>query len=233
MGTFAAILVLSFRYPKSSAARGNLLGSSIQVLVPSMLPLATTGGIDYAAHGGGALAGGAVALLMLKLWPDDAPLPKQPTLAGTIAGLGALVTLASVGMVAHDYPRFLKLRGLIPQAEVPKGDPDSRARSAALVARYPDDPRAHVERAIALIQARDPIGGERELAIALTQADALRFYLGNAYANTVHVLLASLQLDLGRVAEAKLTAKTACDAVGSDQPPAPMLKLLVGHHLCE
>ncbi len=233
MGTFAAVLVASFRYPKGSIARGNLQSSSIQVLLPSMVPLATSGGIDYAAHGGGAVAGAALALGMLRLWPNNRYVPTRPKLAGAIVGLGALATLASVGAVAHDYPRFLKLRGLIPQAELPKNDAEGRAQSATLVERFPDDPRTHYYRAMALTLARDITSAQREFTIAMTQADGLRFYLGNLYANMLHVLVASNEFDSGRVEAAKIIARAACEATGPDQPPEPARKLLTARKLCD
>ena len=82
MGLFAAMLVLSCRF--ADPTRGRLRITAIQVLVASMLPMASAsfGMVDYGAHLGGAIAGAAAALLLLALWPN-----------------GAQVGTAQVGMV--------------------------------------------------------------------------------------------------------------------------------------
>ena len=72
VGLFAAVIVASFHFP-SGPLPSILRTGAIQILLPSLLPFfaQTAGGmqIDYAAHLGGALAGGAVSLALLKVWP--------------------------------------------------------------------------------------------------------------------------------------------------------------------
>jgi hypothetical protein len=69
MGLFAAAITSSFRLPAGTAARSRIQLRSLQVLIRSLLPLATTatsGHVDYGAHFGRALSSGWLALLMLK-----------------------------------------------------------------------------------------------------------------------------------------------------------------------
>jgi rhomboid protease GluP len=121
----------------------------------------------------------------------------------------------------------------MPHAALPKTDAEGRANAADLVARWPGDPRAHYHRGMALVQARDLVAGERELRIAATQADDLRFYLGGQLATAIHGILAALQLDLGDAATAKQTARPACDAPDADRPSAQIRDLLDRLKLCE
>jgi hypothetical protein len=61
--------------------------------------------IDYAAHIGGALSGGALALLLLKTWPVAAPRPRFRGLAAIIAGVGLVLTVASIAASAAHYAK--------------------------------------------------------------------------------------------------------------------------------
>src|SRR5713226_8518908 len=75
MGMLAAAVVSSFRLP-AGAARERLQIGLLQVLVPSLIPLATvrTGGrIDFAGHLGGAAAGACAGALLLATWARSSP----------------------------------------------------------------------------------------------------------------------------------------------------------------
>jgi rhomboid protease GluP len=79
MGLFAAAFIGSFRFPSGSPDQQRMMIRSLRVLIPSLLPLATTASgmhIDYGAHLGGAISAGIVALLLLKAWPDGTPLSR-------------------------------------------------------------------------------------------------------------------------------------------------------------
>ncbi|MFP2931691.1 rhomboid family intramembrane serine protease, partial [Pyxidicoccus sp. 3LG] len=77
MGLLGALLALSRRLP-AGPEKTQLQLLSVQLLVPSLIPIGmsrTGGEIDFAAHLGGALAGGAVGLLLARVWPRSAPVP--------------------------------------------------------------------------------------------------------------------------------------------------------------
>ena len=65
----------------------------MQILIPSLLPVISASAglhIDYAAHFGGAVAGGLLAALLLRLWPRDAAMPRFGSVAAVVAALYAL-----------------------------------------------------------------------------------------------------------------------------------------------
>ncbi|MGM4986536.1 rhomboid family intramembrane serine protease [Rhizobium sp. 11_C7_N12_5] len=119
VGLFAAVIVASFHFP-SGPLPSILRTGAIQILVPSLLPFfaQTAGGmqIDYAAHLGGALAGGAVSLALLKAWPRQRFHPRFGTaaLVGSIAfavvALGSLwpVSQLRAGYLADPFVQYFQ-----------------------------------------------------------------------------------------------------------------------------
>ncbi len=70
MAMLAGLFVVARNLP-SETERSQLRKSALRILVPSLLPLAigSSGGVDYAAHLGGALSGALVGLLYLRRSP--------------------------------------------------------------------------------------------------------------------------------------------------------------------
>jgi membrane associated rhomboid family serine protease len=111
MGLFAALFVGSFRYASGTASRTRLLLNSLRILIPSLLPFlqtSTVGRIDYGAHIGGTLSGAVLALVLLKGWPEGARIPQFRKAAAAISAIGALLFVASGGLVAASYPKFVQ-----------------------------------------------------------------------------------------------------------------------------
>jgi rhomboid protease GluP len=216
MGLFAAMLVASFRFP-SGAERTGLQMAAIYVLLPSLLPLASVfkgQRVDYAAHFGGAIAGAALAFVLLKIWPHDEPHPRW-------RGVAAVAALA--GLVAFAYPVLPAIRGypvavlgaaLIPQAELPQSDAAAKVQSTELVARYPRDPRGHLMRARILLETQDVAGAERELRAGLAEEELWRTLFRPDLAVALRTTLA-LVLASDRIEEAKAVARPVCDLVQS------------------
>ena len=130
MALFAALFISSFRVPAGMPARSRLQVSSMRILVPSLLPLASTtsvGHIDYGAHIGGALSGAAVAVLLLKFWPASERIPRLRKLAAGISVVGVVLFVASAGMVIGNYTA--RSAALKPQAVLPKPGVASNAMS--------------------------------------------------------------------------------------------------------
>ncbi len=235
MGLLAAAYVSSFRLPPGSKARWWIQLGAARLLVPALLPLAASGGthVDYGAHFGGMLSGGLVALLLLRSWPETARLPGFRDVAAGIGVAGLIVIAVSAVATAETFPRYGRLAGLIPENEQPENQREGMKRAAALVARFPDDPRAHFYQGAALEAARDYAGAESELRIALREAEDLRFYLGPKMPSVLRAYLAGVLLEDGRQAEAKETAQPLCTAPPEAAPPAPLRKLLTDHRLCD
>src|SRR5262249_1389580 len=77
MGLCPAAFVCSFRYP-SGAGRTQIQMAMMQVLIPALIPIATTrtgGHIDFGAHLGGALTGLILGFAMLKTWKPESERP--------------------------------------------------------------------------------------------------------------------------------------------------------------
>jgi membrane associated rhomboid family serine protease len=110
MGLFAALLVASFRYASGTAARTRLQLNSLRILIPSLLPFLQTssaGRIDYGAHIGGTLSGAALALVLLKCWPEGARIPQLRKAAAGVSAIGVLLFVASGGLAVANYPKFV------------------------------------------------------------------------------------------------------------------------------
>jgi membrane associated rhomboid family serine protease len=110
MGLFAALFVASFRYASGTASRTRLQFNSLRILIPSLLPFLQTssvGRIDYGAHIGGTLSGAALALVLLKCWPEGARIPQFRKAAAGVSVIGALLFVASSGLAIANYPKFV------------------------------------------------------------------------------------------------------------------------------
>jgi hypothetical protein len=117
MGLLVAAFVSSFRLGIWTRARTRIQARSIQLLVPSVLPLATTaagGHIDYAAHLGGAVACAVPALLLLKTWPEMAPLPRFRQAAAGVALAGLLLISLSAAAAASHFSAYASVASRIP-----------------------------------------------------------------------------------------------------------------------
>ncbi|MDL2409850.1 rhomboid family intramembrane serine protease [Rhizobium calliandrae] len=104
IGLFAAVIVASFHFPSGPLPTMLRLGA-IQILVPSLLPLVgqTADGlqIDYAAHLGGTIAGGAVSLALLKAWPNKQLHPRFGKAALIGSAVFAAIALGSLWPISQ------------------------------------------------------------------------------------------------------------------------------------
>ncbi|MFY2556256.1 rhomboid family intramembrane serine protease [Corallococcus terminator] len=98
MGLLAAVLALSRRLPVGSG-RVEVQMMAMQLLVPSLLPIAvsrTGDQIDFAAHVGGAVAGGLVGLGLAKVWRREDAMPPGTRWAGAVSVLALCAVVVSV-----------------------------------------------------------------------------------------------------------------------------------------
>ena len=208
MGLLAANLLLAKRFPPGPW-RSELQISSSQMLIPSLIPLAS--GVDYAGHAGGAAAGAACALLLLALWKK--PAFGRASMAGfkgcACACALALALCAAAG--ASRFPAYAKALSLAPQPELEQaldGAPGAR-RAAELSLLYPDDPRLLFR--LAAISADS---GDAEKALdLLTKARANRLALQSLLPELEFGIAAAqsaILFDLGRQKEALEAAQLPC-----------------------
>ena len=239
MGLFAAAVATSMRFPEGRG-RTQIQTSLLQVLIPSLIPLAYRSGesVDIAAHLGGAIAGGFAGYGLMKIWPRDQEHVRFPGLAKGLAALGVGCFVVSVGLAKHAYPEYAAEAAfdaadlLVPDESIPD-DPDVAAREVdTWGAKHPRDPRVHLYRAFKLSEAGDNAAAEKELRDALTEREifARAFPSGHVERN-VRGALADMLVEDGKVEEAKKEAAPICreDPAESAEVGASMRKM----GLCE
>jgi len=227
MGLFAAMLVTSLHFPPGGV-RSRLQGNAMNVLIPSLLPLAgalTSQKVDIAAHFGGAIGGAVVAFVMLNVWSHSEALPRLTKAAAAIA-IASLLALAYPALsIAHDAqaegfvpwleavttaPQFK----LIPPDVFPKTAVNMKVQAYWLSSYYPRDPRLHLYNATELLKANDLGGAEREARIGLAEEDFWRSMLPPEVAQNLRTVLA-VAISPDRRPQALAIARPVCDAVAN------------------
>jgi rhomboid protease GluP len=231
MGLFAAVLVISFHYT-SGRDRVSLQRRAIQILIPSLLPLASaasaTTKVDYGAHIGGAIAGAIAAFFLLMFWRTSDPHPRFRPVAIAVIAIGALGMLAGGVAAPMKFRFWTAVAHLIPPDRVPKKDSDINEASARwALEKYPDDPRSHFYEAIVLIRQNELTGAERELRATLSDQFVMKEVLTPAFNTYVQGMLALVLSDEQRPVEAKQAAAPACQATS-----APLFAKLQAAGLC-
>jgi membrane associated rhomboid family serine protease len=209
-GLIAALFVASFDPEADAELTMSRLKTSLFFGVPALLPLAfgASGNVDYFAHAGGALAGGALAITpWLAFWSYDS-LPRS---AGMTLLAGLVGSLVCAAFAAAHYSSYMADAGQYVRAsEMPASTREMASRSSDLVTRYPKDPRAHLFRAIYFIEQNSPAPAETEAQTAMSLAAS--DVAGGPVRSAAQALLAQLLFVRGRVGEAKAMAAEPCRA---------------------
>jgi rhomboid protease GluP len=230
-GLIGALFVVSFHHSAEPDEQRAMRRTSMRFGIPALLPLAlgTSGGVDYFAHAGGAIAGGAVGLALCAHWSVDRLRPNFARPAAIAALISLAVSIVSGGIAAARYSTYAaKAEQFIPAAEMPPKMFEAGAqRSADLLHRYPKDPRAHLMRAFLLLQAHRPAEAEAEFraTIALVSPDVV----GHAARELAQAGLALTVADQDRHQEAKILAADICHA----KNPVPARRILETAKLCD
>jgi hypothetical protein len=119
---------------------------------------------------------------------------------------------------------------LMPPNLIPRTTQDAVARADDLLARYPQDPRAHYFKSAALTEANDLPAAEAELRLAVKLAENLEPQ-ANLMLTSIQAHLAAVILAEGREAEAKEVAASLCHAAPSITS-SETLSYLNAQHLC-
>ena len=217
MGLFAAAYAAGHHYPAASPMRTFLQTGSLRVLIFSMIPLFNGlfgQTVDLAAHFGGAAGGALLGGLLVAVWRPEDILPPYRKLAWALAVAGVCGAFYAGVEIAKRYEQYDLASNLIPVHELPKDFEVGKEQSEALVASYPRDPRAHMYRAIALMEAEDGAGAEREWRAALAEDKTLHQFFNPALEAFIRTNLAAAQKENGKKAEAVQTAQPICAGKG-------------------
>ncbi len=224
MGVTAAAALAAFRV-EDVAARRAVQGALVRSLVLNLVPfanIARSGGkIDYAAHLGGALAGGAVGGVLVLLDRRGAGTPRARMGVGLAVGCGAIFALA-LAMAAVRFPREAAAASLDPKEVLVADEALPKERPERTVEVWgkdrPRDPRVHFFRALALLDADDSERAQAELRAALADDAILRAFFPNGRLEAaVRALLARILLEEGNSAEAQKAAQPSCGAFGKGE----------------
>lgn len=209
-GLIAALFVASFDPEADADQTISRLKTSLFFGIPALLPLAfgASGNTDYYAHAGGALAGGAIAIMpWLAFWSYDS-LPRS---AGVTLLAGFAGSLICAGFAVGHYSSYMAdAAQYIRASEQPANAREMAGRSLDLVTRYPRDPRAHLFRAIFFIEQKSFGSAEAELRTVMSLAAS--DVAGGPARSAAQAVLAELLLLQKRESEAKAMVAEPCRA---------------------
>jgi rhomboid protease GluP len=227
-GVIAALFVVSYHNQCDPVEREAMQRWALRLGVPALGPIlySASSGVDYAAHLGGAIGGGALAFVVTSAWTGHGFRPPHAVAAGYAALQGLCLATISVFPASAQYKAAALIAAERMPARLMPDDMNKGAKASAdLVFRYPKGPKSHFLRAHALVLQDELHGAEAELrkAIALSTkpADKGTRAAANAY-------LALVLLERGARAEAIDRAKEGCGTKEASQ----IAKMLRAAKLC-
>jgi len=235
MAMLATLFVISFDQLVAKNP-GRVRMRVLFLLVPALMPDANSG-VDVSAHVGGAITGGLLGFFLQAVWSEEQDAPDFKQVAAWIAGIGAALTVVSFALVWTHYSYAAEINAAIPEtkmiaeADYPASYDDGVNRSSELVEKYPDDPRAHLFRALALIKVNDPVTAAEHLRIALSQKRILDD-MPPQFTAMLQILLATVMLDEGRQEDARNTAAPACETAAEDGGLSDIMSQLKDRGVC-
>ena len=227
MGLFTAAYVCTYRLPLA-AGRTPIQMQLLRVIVPALIPLATTrtgGHIDFGAHFGGAISGAVIGVILLKNWAPTSVTPHFRAAAATVVVAGCAAIGVAGFLAFQHFPRYGSAVTLMPDSQLPRTDEEAATRSADLVSRFPDDPRSHWLRAIALIRSDRTADAVTELRVALSKWEGAHWQLQPEFESQLRVLLMEALMQEHRVDEAKAVAAPVCTGAQSDKVRSALSRL--------
>jgi rhomboid protease GluP len=220
MGLLSATVVCSF-HGGAKGQQGRMRFLALRFMIPALLPLSGDSSahgltIDYSDHAGGAIAGAAMGLLINGVWPQGEPRPVMKPLAETFALACVAVTTVAFLMVAIHFPAYQTMAAtLAPDSEIPRDTDRAIEAGQDLVNRFPQDPRAHLFRALSYDRAGMHGAAEDELQTGLSETPQLDV-LGLQLKNFTRLELVRVLIEEGRIPDAKAAAQPICDYRFSD-----------------
>lgn len=216
MGLFGFFLTIAFRFEKGPVRRAfviNSLGTLLPSTLPALLPAVTGGSgfsIDYAAHGGGAIGGATLGLLLVLIWRREQRWPPLRLLAAAIVLAGLAVLAYGAMRLNATFAEHSFASSLMSDSEQPKTDAEARARADELIAKFPNDPRGYYYKALQLAQKDDAQGMEPYARKAVERTERYPGIFRERFRSRVRMVHALALNDLKRIDEAKAVAAPVC-----------------------
>lgn len=235
-GLLGALFVASFHHKADELSdRKAMRRTALRFGLPALLPIVFNvhNGVDYFAHAAGAATGALLACLICLFWPGDARRPRGSFMILLVPAAYFSLAIIGAGYAARDFQAHRLDRpdsshvDLMADSDLPKKFLMSETDSAALVSRFPNDPRAHLFHGTSLLSATRYGAAEYEFRAALD-----RFKPGDGLPGR-ELTLALLAFDLsaqGRKLDARDVAAPLCSA--TSRPP-DIETLLARSNVCE
>ncbi len=233
MAMLAGMFVICFHLPEGRAKTA-MLFYSLRVAIPSLIPFKGTAGtmvIDYGAHGGGALAGLLLGLVMLVSWRGAARLPGLRPLAALAGGAGVVAMAVAAVIAAATFPAYAAIGPLIPEARFDKPD-ELFADADQLLAAYPGDPRAAFFVGLTRLDAGNYPAAEARFRDAVQKLAFQQWRFAPQLLTDYRAELANALALQHRVGEARVAAAPACAATGAATADPAFAALLRQWQVC-
>jgi len=231
-GLVAAGLVMSFHHRADADDARKMQKRAILLLVPALLPLflGVRDHVDYQAHLGGALVGGAIALALIATWDGDSFRPRWARVAARTSMAGLAVSLISCLFVFSHYDDEAAVaQTIIPDSLVSQPVDSLTSQSSDLMGRYPADPRALLIRAAFFVKIEQYSQAEALLRRAMTMEWPARPVMETKVRKRAQAILAVVLLDEQRRPEALDIAEPIC----ADKAQFESWPMLIRAKLCK
>lgn len=231
-GLVAAGLVMSFHHRADAADARKMRRRAIFLLAPALLPLylGVRDHVDYHAHLGGALVGGAVALALIVSWDGGSFRPRWARIAARTSMAGLAVSLISCLFAFFHYPDEAAVaQTIIPDSLATQPFASLTNQSSDLMGRYPADPRALLIRAAFFVKIEQFSEAETLLRRAMTMEWPARPVMETKVRRRAQAILAVVLLDERRRGEALDMASPIC----ADRTQIESWPMLMRAKLCK
>jgi membrane associated rhomboid family serine protease len=231
-GLVAAGMVMSFHHRADADDARKMRKRAIFLLVPALLPLflGVRDHVDYHAHLGGALVGGAIALAHIVTWDGDSFRPRWARVAARSSMAGLAVSLISCLFVFFHYPDEAAVaQTIIPESLVTQPIASLTNQSSDLMGRYPADPRALLIRAAFFVKIEQFSEAEALLRRAMAMEWPARPVMETKVRKRAQAVLAVVLLEERRGGEALDMAEPIC----ADRTQIESWPMLMRAKLCK
>lgn len=234
-GLLGALFFASFHHKADELSnQTKMRRTALAFGVPALLPMFfdVHNGVDYAAHLGGAITGAVIAIILCQCWPGDERRPRGSFVILLVPVAYFSLATIGIGYAARDFRTYRSTgeeshSALMSDSDLPKAFKLGEAESASLVARFPNDPRAHLLRGVSLASASRFGAAEYEFRTALDRFKVNEGLPGH------DLTVALLAFDLAAEARKIDAHEVAAPLCALASRPSDIETLLTKSHVCD